>query len=115
MSLLKDALTAGLEHATQALITHDRDLGRTTLKNQNEAERITREIETIKQAQALLEKEHALTFKRYEYSCGDGCCYEQGYHAHLGEEHIGSYPDAEYAISDVFEHFGIDLRTEYEY
>lgn len=58
-------------------------------------------------------QQHVIRTKDYTYECGDGCCFEQGVDVFVGEEHICSVPSLEYAIEELFEHFGIDVRVQH--
>jgi hypothetical protein len=55
--LLKRALESGLEYASEALVRHDLELGRTTQKNQETADQIVKDIEEIKATLVELEME----------------------------------------------------------
>lgn len=114
--LLKTALLYGYESTLDILNHHDRYFGRDTKSNLAKAIELEQQIACIKAAQAMMDREHELTFKSYEYSCGDGCCYEQGVEAHLdGDYYMGGFPDESYVIEDVLAAFGIELTITREY
>jgi hypothetical protein len=50
----------------------------------------------------------------YEYSCGDGCCYEQGDNIFINGERIGDIPNgsAECALHLVLAHLGYEVEIE---
>lgn len=58
-------------------------------------------------------QQHVIHTKDYTYECGDGCCSEDGVEVFVGEEHICSVPSLEYAIEELLEHFGIDVRVQH--
>lgn len=55
--LFKRALESGREYAREALVKHDLELGRTTLKNKETAEQIIKDIEEIDATLVELEME----------------------------------------------------------
>ena len=63
---------------------------------------------------ALLSRGHVIRTKDYSYECGDGCCYEQGIDVFVDDERLCSVPALEYAIEDLFGHFGVDVDFRHE-
>lgn len=74
--------------------------------------RIAEEMLSVRDAKAQ-QQQHVIRTKDFTYECGDGCCFEQGVDVFVGEEHICSVPSLEYAIEELFEHFGIDVRVQH--
>lgn len=56
---------------------------------------------------------HVIGIKHYEYTCGDGCCYESGSEYFIDGKKVADAPDAEYAIQDILAHFNIKAKIEY--
>lgn len=81
-------------------------------KGQAIQDRHEAECALLEEQIALLSRRHTVRAKDYTYECGDGCCFEQGVDVFVGEEHICSVPSLEYAIEELFEHFGIDVRVQ---
>lgn len=50
----------------------------------------------------------------YEYTCGDGCCYEQGDYIFVDGERLGDIPahSFENALQLVLSHLGYEVEIE---
>lgn len=109
MSTLLDALKIGLENTQylnrlrEQLTPTDCQLGREICA------RYAEDCALLGEQIALLSQGHVIQTKDYTYECGDGCCYEQGIDVFVDDERLCSVPALEYAIDDLFEHFGIDV------
>jgi hypothetical protein len=68
----------------------------------------------LKEKIALLSRGNVIRTKDYSYECGDGCCYEQGIDVFVDDERLCSVPALEYAIEDLFGHFGVDVDFRHE-
>lgn len=60
-----------------------------------------------------------ITYKPWEYTCGDGCCYDHGINAKV-EVGAFTYSIESYNEDDVLKqfierHYGDVIETEYEY
>ncbi len=114
MNTLLEALRIGLENTQylhrlrEQLTPTDCQLGREI------CERYAEECALLENQIALLSRGHTVRAKNYSYTCGDGCCYEQGIDVFVDDERLCSVPALEYAIEDLFEHFGIDVRVVHE-
>lgn len=114
MSTLLEALKMGLENTQylnrlrEQFTPTDCQLGREICA------RYIEECELLKEQIALLSRGHVIRTKDYSYTCGDGCCSEHGVDVYVDEERICSVPSLEYAIDDLFEHFGIDVDFYHE-
>lgn len=112
---IKQALQLGLESTHELLGLLEATVGRDHVHTQRAAELYEQQINTIKAALDYMNRQHVIGQKSYEYSCGDGCCYEQGYDVSLNGEHITSVPEVEHALEELFDEFGIDVTIEREY
>lgn len=110
---LKLALLYGLENTYNLLTHHDRYYGRDTESNRTKAELFEEQIRVINKSLSLFDRENTVEFTSYEYSCGDGCCYEQGYDVVFNGENLGGFPDTSYGLQAVIEELGIDLTLTY--
>jgi len=59
-------------------------------------------------------KKVKISIKQYEYTCSDGCCYEQGDYIFVNGERIGDVPahSVENALQVVLSHLGYDVEVE---
>ncbi len=109
MNTLLDALKIGLENTRylnrlrEQFTPSDCQLGREICA------RYTEDCTLLEDQIALLSREHTVRVKDYSYTCGDGCCSEDGVEVFVDHELLCSVPSLEYAIDDLFEHFGIDV------
>lgn len=56
-------------------------------------------------------KQLDITFHEWDYTCGDGCCYDYGTDIIINGVQIDtSHDDPEHVIVTVLEHLGYDLR-----
>lgn len=115
MSTTLEALRIGLKN-TQRLLALRAQLtppdyypkGK-VIQDQHEAE-----CALLEEQIALLSRGHTVRAKDYSYTCGDGCCSEDGVDVFVDEKRICSVPSLEYAIEELFEHFGIDVDFRHE-
>ena len=56
-----------------------------------------------------------LTFKDWDYTCGDGCCYDYGTDVFVNGEEVSTHQsNLEQTLRDVLEHLGYEVEIEYE-
>ncbi len=56
-----------------------------------------------------------LTLKDWEYTCGDGCCYEWGTDVMINGERVSTYQsNLEQTLREVLEHLGHKVEIIYE-
>jgi hypothetical protein len=54
-----------------------------------------------------------ITKKRYNYTCGDGCCSEMGYTWYVNGQEIHSSPCEDSALLALLGHFGISAQIDF--
>lgn len=59
-------------------------------------------------------KKLKLTFEYWDYTCGDGCCYDCGRAVYIDGKLIHSYADSEQAIIEILQHLGYEVEVEYK-
>ncbi len=60
-------------------------------------------------------KKLKLTFEDWDYTCGDGCCYESGTKLKIDDVHVSDNVDcSQNHIIDVLQHLGYELEIEYK-
>jgi len=56
-----------------------------------------------------------LTFKDWDYTCGDGCCYEADTELLVNGDSITQYASGtEYLLTSVLEYLGYEVEISYE-
>ena len=56
-----------------------------------------------------------LTLEDWEYTCGDGCCYEYGTDVMINGEKVSTYQiSLEQTLREVLEHLGHKVEIIYE-
>jgi len=49
--------------------------------------------------------------QEYEYQCGDGCCYDAGYHVYISnEEGVWVYENVWSVEEAILEHLGVEIE-----
>lgn len=109
MSTLLDALRIGLKNTQELLALREMFDSRNYPKERLACEEYDAQILLLENQIALLSREHTIRTEDYTYECGDGCCYEQGIDVFVDDERLCSVPALDYAIEELFEHFGIDV------
>lgn len=60
-------------------------------------------------------KKVTLTFKDWDYTCGDGCCYEADMELLVNGESITQYAwGTEELLKNILEHLGYEVEIKYE-
>jgi len=54
-----------------------------------------------------------ITKKRYDYTCGNGCCSEMGHDWYINGQQIHSSPCEDNALLAILKHFGIDAQIDF--
>ena len=54
-----------------------------------------------------------ITKKRYDYTCGDGCCTEMGYDWYINGKEVHSSPCKDNALLAILNHFGISAQIDF--
>jgi proline dehydrogenase len=58
-------------------------------------------------------KKHIIIKKRYDYECGDHCCFEMGYDWYVDGKEVHSSPCEDNALLAILKHFGIDAQIDF--
>lgn len=109
MSTLLEALKIGLENTKYLNRLREQFTPSDCQLGSEICAQYTEECELLEEQIARLSRGHTIRTKDYSYECGDGCCYEQGIDVFVDDERLCSVPSLEYAIEELFEHFGIDV------
>lgn len=109
MNTILEALKIGLENTRYLRLLRELHTPENCQLGSMICAQYTEECELLEEQIALLSRGHTIRTKDYSYECGDGCCYEQGIDVFVDDERLCSVPSLEYAIEDLFEHFGIDV------
>lgn len=63
----------------------------------------------------MSKKKLKLTFEDWDYTCGDGCCYESGTTLKIDDVHVSDNVDcSQNAIIEVLQHLGYELEIDYK-
>lgn len=55
-----------------------------------------------------------VTFKDWDYTCGDGCCFDCGTSLYIDDVHVSDRVDgAINAVIDLLKHLGYEVDEEY--
>jgi len=54
-----------------------------------------------------------ITKKRYDYTCGDGCCTEMGYTWYVNGKEIHSSPCGDNALLALLDYFGVSAQIDF--
>lgn len=114
MNTLLEALKIGLENTQYLRLLRELHTPENCQLGSMICAQYTEECELLEEQIALLSRGHVIRTKDYSYTCGDGCCSEDGVDVFVDEERICSVPALEYAIEELFEHFGIDVDLRHE-
>lgn len=49
-------------------------------------------------------------FEEWDYTCGDGCCYEYGVDLFINDKHVSSYAQCDQAIIETLEFLGYEVE-----
>jgi hypothetical protein len=62
------------------------------------------------------DKELNITLKSWDYTCGDGCCYDYGLDIYVNGEKLdeSNADDSENALKAVLEHLGYKINISHE-
>jgi len=58
-------------------------------------------------------KEINISFEEWDYTCGDGCCYDYGITLKVGDVEINPYAEhnLEYTIVELLKHLGYKVNV----
>jgi len=58
-------------------------------------------------------KEIDISFEEWDYTCGDGCCYDYGITLKVGDVEINQYAEhnIEYTIVELLKHLGYKVNV----
>lgn len=109
MNTILEALKIGLENTKYLRLLRELHTPENCQLGSMICAQYTEECELLEEQIARLSRGHVIHTKDYSYECGDGCCYEQGIDVFVDDERLCSVPSLEYAIEELFEHFGLDV------
>lgn len=58
-----------------------------------------------------MKKKLTLEFEEWNYTCGDGCCYDSGVSLKINGEHVTNYADCQQGIIETLEHLGYEVEV----
>ncbi len=89
--------------------------GKTLLKKSDEVN-IENSFELLFTEIGVHDEFKNFTFENWDYTCGDGCCYEWGIEVKYKDEQISKYGRlGKSTIADVFKEIGIQVEVTEEY